>query len=103
MTLPTTVTVVIPAHNARTTIDEQLDALMRQTYDRPFEVLLCDNGSTDGTAAHVTTRPRCEAYELRVIDASAVPGASYARNLGAAVATGEFLAFCDADDKVSPR
>ncbi|WP_261777693.1 MULTISPECIES: glycosyltransferase family 2 protein [unclassified Rhodococcus (in: high G+C Gram-positive bacteria)] len=96
------VSVIVPTRNAVSTIDDQLDALSRQTYDRPFEVLVCDNGSVDGTVEHVSSRPPTDAYVLRCIDASAVSGASYARNAGAAVARGDFLAFCDADDRVSP-
>lgn len=92
--------VVIAAYNAAATLGEQLDALARQVDAPPFEVLVCDNGSSDDTPAVV--RSRYEALPgLRLIDASARRGASNARNAGAAAARGEFLLFCDADDVVA--
>lgn len=100
--------VVIPARNVADTIGDQLDALARQDFPTDhdgatrFEVLVCDNGSTDTTAETVRTRIPMVPYDLRVIDASAVVGAAHARNVGADVARGELLVFCDGDDRVHP-
>ncbi|NYE18714.1 glycosyltransferase [Microbacterium immunditiarum] len=94
------VSVIIAAYNAEETLDAQLDALERQTADFPFEVLVCDNGSTDGTAA-VTHRRLERMPHLRLVDASATRGPGAARNAGARAARAPFLAFCDADDVVS--
>lgn len=93
--------VVIAARDAASTIDRQLAALAAQSPPFAFEVLVADNGSLDDTAARV------EAWgdrlrHLRVLDASEVSGAGFARNVGAAAAIGEVLAFCDADDAVDP-
>ncbi len=44
---------VIPAYNAERTLDAQLTALEQQSDAPPHEILVCDNGSTDGTAALV--------------------------------------------------
>jgi glycosyltransferase involved in cell wall biosynthesis len=92
--------VVIPAYNAADFLVEQLDALARQKDAPVFEVLVCDNGSTDGTAAIVqdfaSRMPR-----LRLLDASARRGASAARNIGADAAASPLLLFCDADDVVA--
>jgi glycosyltransferase involved in cell wall biosynthesis len=91
--------VVIAAFNAEATIDDQLGALARQRLTFPFEVLVCDNGSTDATV------DRAEAWTdrlpVRVVDASGRPGAAAARNAGAALARAPRLAFCDADDIVA--
>jgi hypothetical protein len=63
-------------------------------------LLICDNGSKDATVA-VAISYRDRIPELRIIDASAVPGAGAARNHGARHALGTWLAFCDADDRVA--
>lgn len=94
------VSVIIAAYNAEETLDAQLDALERQTADFPFEVLVCDNGSTDGTAA-LTRRRMHRTPHLRLIDASARRGPGAARNAGARAARAPFLVFCDADDVVA--
>jgi glycosyltransferase involved in cell wall biosynthesis len=94
------VSVVIAAYNAETTIAEQLEALARQRPTFTWEVLVCDNGSTDGTAALVRSWSD-RLPELRLVDASKRRGAGAARNTGASVARGTFLLFCDADDVVA--
>lgn len=98
--MTTPVAVIIPAFNAAKTIGEQLSALARQVDAGSFEVLVCDNGSADQTAA-IAAEFRV-ALRLRVIDASARRGAAAARNTGAAQTTAPVLLFCDADDVVSP-
>ncbi len=100
--LPELVSIVISALNCVDVIDIQLEALAAQTYDRPFEVIVADNGSTDGLREHVDQHPLRERLRMRWVDASAVGGISYARNVGVAAAEGVFLAFCDADDRAYP-
>ena len=95
-------TVVIPVLNGAWCIADQLTALAGQDFDRPFEVLVCDNGSTDDTVE------LAKAWEdrlpgLRVVDASDRIGASHARNVGIREAQAAAIAFCDADDVVSPE
>lgn len=94
-----TLSVVIPTFNGAKTIGEQLEALARQDWQGPLEVVVSDNGSTDATRAVV------ESYagrfsSLTVVDSSDVPGAAHARNVGAAAATGDYLLFLDDDDIV---
>lgn len=92
------VSVVIPALNSAATIATQLDALASQTRP-PDEVIVADNGSTDGTPEYAAAY---RAMPVRVVDASARRGPSAARNAGAGAAKGEVVLFCDADDRVSP-
>jgi glycosyltransferase involved in cell wall biosynthesis len=94
--------VIVPVRNGATTIGEQLDALAAQTYEGAWEVVVADNGSTDGTPA-LARSWRERVPGLRVVDVSARPGPAYARNAAARLAEGDFLAFCDADDVVEPR
>lgn len=99
---PELVSVIIPAYNAMSVIDVQLTALAEQDYQGKFEVVVSDNGSTDGLAAHITGHPLRARLDLRLVDSSAKKGAPHARNAGAAAARGAYLAFCDADDMVHP-
>ncbi len=94
--------VIIAALNEVEVIDEQLEALAAQDYSGVFEVIVADNGSTDGLREHLFGHRLAERLALRWVDASGRPGISHARNAGCAVATGDFFAFCDADDRVHP-
>jgi glycosyltransferase involved in cell wall biosynthesis len=97
---PQMISVIIPAFNAADTLDEQLEALAGQTYEGPWEVIVVDDASTDDTAL-VALRWR-DRIPVRVIGVSTNRGAAHAWNVGAIVAGGDFLAYCDADDKVAP-
>ena len=93
--------VVIAAYNAQATLSAQLAALADQEASFPWEVLICDNGSTDDTAA-LARHWQQRLPALRVIDASARRGPAAARNTGVAHTTAPYIAFCDADDVVAP-
>jgi len=94
-------TVIIPCLNAEGTIADQLEALANQRWSHPWELIISDNGSTDGTAAIVNAF-RDRLPHLRVVDASGLHRQSHALNVGARAAAAELLAFCDADDEVGP-
>lgn len=91
--------VVIACYNGESTLGTQLDALVRQVDAPPFEVIVADNNSTDGSAA--LARSYADRLDLRVVDAGAVKGPGHARNVGVAAARSDYLAFCDADDEVA--
>ncbi len=96
------ISVIMPVYNVAATVREQLHGLSRQSYRGEWEVIVCDNGSTDDT------RAVCEAWigrvpALTIIDTSRSPGAAAARNRGASAARGSVLAFCDGDDVVYPN
>jgi glycosyltransferase involved in cell wall biosynthesis len=94
-------TVVVPALNAADDIAGQLDALAAQDWSEPWEVVVADNGSTDGTRA-VVERYRDRLPGLRIADASKRRGQAHALNTGVAAASAPAVAFCDADDEVAP-
>ena len=83
------VSIIIPAYNARTTIANCLEACLRQTYE-DLEVIVVDDGSGDDTSRIV------HAFPVNYIRHTN-QGPAAARNRGAAMAIGEFLAFTDAD------
>ena len=90
--------VVVPLYNKGPYIGEAVDSVLRQTYGR-LELILVDDGSTDGSASVVNAwqDPR-----LRLLNQpNRGPGA--ARNRGIDGARGEWVAFLDADDFWHPR
>jgi len=87
--------VVIPAYNAARTLAETLDSVMRQSLPA-HEVIVVDDGSRDGTAGVA----RGFAGVRVISQANAGPGP--AQNAGVAAASGEFVAFLDADDLWTP-
>ncbi len=94
-----TVSVIIPALNAGTTLGRALDSVAAQTYAH-WEAIVVDDGSSDDTVALVERRsdPRC-----RVIRRPERGGPAQARNDGIAAAGGEAIAFLDADDEWLPE
>lgn len=92
---------VIPCLNAASTITAQLEALANQDYSESWEVIISDNGSTDKTL-EIVNQYKSQLPALNIVDSSDRRGAAHARNVGATVARGEVLLFCDADDEVAP-
>ena len=92
--------VIIPAYDAEATLGVQLGALLAQRPAWPWEVIVSDNGSNDGTRRLVQEWTG-RMPELRLVDASARRGPSAARNIAVAQARSRALAFCDADDMVA--
>jgi glycosyltransferase involved in cell wall biosynthesis len=86
------VSVIIPAYNAQDTLPATLESVRQQTC-APLEVIVVDDGSTDGTAGLVAGAGGPIRYQWQ---ANRGPGA--ARNQGLALAIGELVAFLDADD-----
>jgi glycosyltransferase involved in cell wall biosynthesis len=87
---------VIPARDARATIERCVGALARQDLEGPWEAVLVDDGSSDGTADAAARAAEEAGLPLRV-ERVAGEGPAAARNRGAAVASGAALAFLDAD------
>lgn len=98
---PLELSVIIPCYNAAGTLPQTLASLFDQSGAGRFEVIVADNGSTDGLQEVLEASTPPSFVDLRLVDASARRGAAYARNVGAATARSDRLAFCDADDVVS--
>jgi len=93
------ISVIIPARNAAATLEDQLQALSRQTFNSWWETIVVDNGSRDATA-QIAQSWHQRLPQLQVIHAPTARGAAGARNAGARAARGDLLLFCDADDVV---
>jgi len=89
-----TVSVIVPVFNGERFLEEALASAWAQSLT-PLEVIVVDDGSTDGSAA-IASR-----MNVRYIS-QANSGVSSARNAGLRVAQGQFVAFLDADDTWLP-
>lgn len=90
------VTVVIPSYNAAAWLRETVATAQAQTH-APAEVIVVDDGSRDDSAAIANA-----CADVRVIQ-QANQGVAAARNAGLRVATGDFVLFLDADDRLLPH
>jgi mycofactocin system glycosyltransferase len=92
-----TVSIVIPVYNRSPEIGECLEALLGLDYpEERREIIVVDDGSTDGTREVVSR------YPVRLIAREANGGQSAARNLGVQHAQGEIIAFIDSDCVAEP-
>jgi O-antigen biosynthesis protein len=93
------VSIIIPTYNRRQVLQRALDSVLRQTFQR-YEVLVVDDGSTDGTAAMVAVYrdPR-----IRYLAQPTNLGVSVARNRGLREARTPYIAFLDSDDEWMPE
>jgi glycosyltransferase involved in cell wall biosynthesis len=87
------VSAVIPTYNDESTIASAVESALAQRFDGESEVIVVNDGSTDGTGAVLAKF----GDRIRVID-QARRGVSGARNAGILAATGEYIALLDADD-----
>jgi glycosyltransferase involved in cell wall biosynthesis len=95
-TKPTT-SVIIPVFNGAMLVDDAIDSILKQL-DPPDEVIVIDDASTDETPQKLAALvPRITVLQGRG------EGPSAARNLGIAVARGDFIAFLDHDDLWPPN
>lgn len=94
------ISVIIPVFNVVEFLPACLDSVIAQTF-RDFELLLVDDGSTDGSG------DICDDYACRDPRVSVLhqtnSGPSAARNAALDVAKGDYVAFIDSDDEIHPR
>ena len=94
-----TVSIIIPIHNTARCLDRCVESALQQSY-RNIEVLLIDDGSTDGSGKLCDDWAERDA-RVRVIHKDN-KGAAAARNSGIEAARGAYLAFFDSDDYADP-
>ena len=93
------ISIIVPVYNTEKYLRKCIDSILAQTY-RDIEVILVDDGSTDGSGAI------CDEYEktderVRVIHKEN-GGQATARNMALDEARGEYVGFVDSDDYISP-
>ncbi|MBE6099327.1 MAG: glycosyltransferase family 2 protein [Anaerovibrio sp.] len=92
------VSFVIPAYNAEKYLDRCLQSILGQTY-QPWEIICVDDGSTDSTGNLLEEYASCD-HRFRIIHQKN-GGLVYARKVGVAKATGDYVSYVDADDEIS--
>ena len=96
-----TISVILPFYNAGKTLRRSLDSLLGQRF-RDFEVVLVDDGSTDGSPAIAEQFMQESPFHVNLVHQEN-KGVSAARNRGIDEARGDYLAFLDADDALDPQ
>lgn len=96
------VSVIVPSYNRAYCLPQAIDSALAQTYPS-MEVLIIDDGSTDGTEQLIATQyaAECAAERIRYFYQQN-QGVSSARNRGISAARGEYIAFLDSDDTWEP-
>jgi glycosyltransferase involved in cell wall biosynthesis len=95
-TLSNAISIIIPVLNGEKFIADAIRRALGQDCDRPVEVIVVDDGSTDGTAAAAAR------FDGVTLISTPNGGQSAARNVGIARATGDYLVFLDHDDILVP-
>lgn len=100
MSEPVKVSVIIPVYQVENYLERAVDSVLAQTLQE-LEIILVDDGSTDGSPQI------CDRYAREYPDKILVihkenDGLGLARNTGVQAAQGEYLAFLDSDDTVDP-
>ena len=94
------ISIIVPMYNAQRTIARCIQSAEAQSL-RPFEIILVDDGSSDGTVD--TVNQLADRYDNIVILRQNHKGVSAARNYGIEQAKGEWISFLDADDELLPK
>lgn len=91
------VSVIIPAFNSERFLESALDSVFHQTYPGDLQVIVIDDGSTDGTSTIAKQYPGVD-YRYQENR-----GVSSARNAGIKIAHGKYITFLDSDDIWDPE
>ena len=90
-----TISIIIPVHNAESTISRTLDSLTGNTFD--IEIVCVNDGSEDGTGAIINQKIENDNRIWQIVQENG--GAAKARNVGISRCRGKYIMFCDADDE----
>lgn len=95
------VSIIMPAYQCESTIEESIRSVLAQTYSA-WELIVVNDGSTDGTSAILSSFAEKDS-RIHIITLKQNRGVAEARNRGAEVASGEWIAFLDSDDLWIPE
>ena len=95
------VSVVMPVYNGERFLAEAIDSILTQTFS-DFELIIVDDGSTDGSAAIIQAYAERDA-RVRSVQLDMNEGVARARNRGIALSSGKYIAAMDSDDISLPE
>jgi glycosyltransferase involved in cell wall biosynthesis len=95
------VSVIVPTFNSERFLDGAIDSVISQNYPN-MEIIVVDDGSTDGTIAAARQKLQNSALNWRIIELGKNLGPSAARNVGLQAARGSWVQFLDSDDLLVP-
>lgn len=96
------VSIIVPVYNVKAFIEETIQCVLAQTFS-DWELLLIEDGSTDGTGEFLVEYLRKKPDERIAVYPIANTGAAAARNYGLTLAKGRFITYLDADDLWEPE
>lgn len=96
------ISVIIPTYNRELFVLEAVESVINQDYDGKVEIIISDDGSTDGTLSLIDEF-KGKVKILRKSKACITQGVAATRNRGIAVATQPFICFLDSDDFYLPN
>ncbi len=96
------ISVIVPSYNRVRTIEASIDSILSQDFDGTFEVIVSDDGSSDGTQELVRARYGEKVRLLQKSEDCMEQGAASARNRGLKEASGRYVSFLDSDDVYMP-
>lgn len=97
---PGLVSVIMPTWNSKHFVGESIESILSQTYGN-LELIITDDASTDGTPALLQEYAKKD-KRVRLILNTQNRGAGYSRNCSIEAARGQYIAFCDSDDRWIP-
>lgn len=95
------VSVVVPVFNCENYIEDCLNSILNQTLEQ-IEIIVINDGSTDNTSAILEKYEKNYHDKIKLLNKEN-EGQGKARNIGINLASGEFITFVDADDKIEPN
>ncbi|MEC5156758.1 glycosyltransferase family 2 protein [Chryseobacterium sp. MP_3.2] len=97
------ISVIIPVYNAEKTIETALLSIKNQNWDGAFEIIIVNDGSTDNSRNIIEHYMQINEKENITLINQENSGVSRARNVAMKKATGDYIAFLDADDEWLPE
>ena len=92
--------IIVPVYNLENYVSRTLDSLLTIRFSHDYEIIVVNDGSTDGSEAVVAQyQKKTDKIHLYSIENRGVPGA---RNYGISKAVGEYITYVDGDDTVDP-